>query len=123
MQQIPKDSHEGEYTPVFESMDRFLERPLIEGAGAMDLEIPLLLQARTAEVTFSISSGVREAAARAIGGAYGSDCLLAIRTNDEVLPLAAEGGLTDGTNRWKDKVQKPSEWSGEGEPHLKIPGH
>jgi hypothetical protein len=102
-------------------MDRLLERPLIEGAGAMDLKIPPLLQARTTKVTPFLSSGVREAAARAIGGMYGSDCLLTIRTNDEVFHLAGESVLTDGTNRGKDEVQKPSAWS--GGPHLKIPGH
>ena len=121
MQQVPKDPHEGEYTIVFESMDRLLERALIEGAGAMDLEIPPFLQTWAAEAAASVSCGVRKAATGAVGGTYGSDCLLALRANDAVFPLPAEEGLTDRTNRRENEVQKPL--AGSGGTHLKIPGH
>ena len=121
MQQVPKDPHEGQYTIVFESMDRLLERALIEGAGAMDLEILLFLQTWAAEAAASVSCGIRKAATGAVGGAYGSDCLLTLRTNDEVFPLPAEEGLTDRTNRGENEVQKPL--AGSGGTHLKIPDH
>jgi hypothetical protein len=86
-------------------MDRLLKRPLIEGAGAMDLEISPLLQARGAEVTFLISGMVGEATTGTVRGTYGSDCLLAISADDGVFPFAAEEGLTDGADRREDKVQ------------------
>jgi hypothetical protein len=102
LQQIPKDPHEGEYPIVFESMYRLLERPLIEGAGAMGLKIPPFFKARGAEVAFS--RGIGETAARAIGRGYRPDSFLTIRTNDQVFPLHADGGLTDRTNPRENKV-------------------
>lgn len=119
MQQIPKDPHEREYATVFESVDRLLERPLIEGAGAMDCEIPTFPQACSAEVTFS--RRVRETAARTVRGEYGPDGLVTIRTDDQAFSLHREGGLTDRTDRRKEEVQEPRE--GTEAPHLKIPSH
>jgi hypothetical protein len=119
LQQITKYPHEWENTPVFESMDRLLERPLIEGAGAMDFKIPPFLQTQGAEMSFP--GGIREAAARTVGGTYKPDRLVTIRTNNEVLPCTADKRLTDGAHRGKDEVQKPS--GGSEKPHLKIPGH
>jgi len=105
VQQIPKNTDKGEYTAVFKSMDRLLDRPLIEGAGAMDLEIAPLLEAGGAEVTFFITGRVGKATTRAVRRAYGPDCLAAIRTDDGGFPLAAEEGLTDGADRREDEVQ------------------
>jgi hypothetical protein len=102
-------------------MDRLLKRSLIEGAGAMDLEIPPLLQAGGAEVTFFVARRIGEATTRAIRGTYRSDRLVAIRADDGVFRFADEEGLADGADRREDKVQQPREDA--GEPHLKIPGH
>ena len=105
MQQIPKNTHEREYPAVFKSMDRLLKRPLIERAGAMDLEIPPLLQAWGAEVTFLIAGMVREATTGAVRGIYRPDRLVAIKADDGVFPFAAEECVTDGADRREDKVQ------------------
>jgi hypothetical protein len=100
-------------------MDRLFERPLVEAACAMDLEIPPLLQARATEIPFSISSRYGKTAARAYGGAYGPDCRTTIGTYDEILFFFIEACLTDGAHRREDEIHNPPE--GAGEPHLKIP--
>jgi hypothetical protein len=105
MQQFSKKLYEREYPVIFKSMDLLFHCPLIKGAGAMGREIPPLLQARGAKVSFLCSRRVREAATRAIRGAYGSDCLAAIRTDDGGCPSAAEEGVADGAARREDKVQ------------------
>jgi hypothetical protein len=87
----------------------------------MNLEIPLLLQARGAEVTFFFAGRIGEATTRAIRGTYVPDRFVAIRADDGVFPPVNEEGLTDGADRREDKVQQPREDA--GGPHLKIPGH
>jgi hypothetical protein len=89
-------------------MDCFLECPLIEGAGTMDLKIPLLLQTRTAEVTFLLTPifgrVIREAAAGAARRPYGPDILFTSRTNDTTIFTPANNGLADRTTRRKNEV-------------------
>ena len=121
LQQVTKQPYQGKDTLVFECMDRFFERSLIEAAATMDLEIPLLLQALAAEVPRSISEGFGESAARAVWGLNRFNCRTARRAHEEVSPLPIEEGLTDRACRGKDEVQQPPK--GSGWPHLKIPVH
>jgi hypothetical protein len=71
----------------------------------MDLEMPLFLQARCAEVAFFITRWVREATARTIRWAHSPDGLAASRADDGGRPLAADEAVTNGTDWREDKVQ------------------
>jgi hypothetical protein len=90
-------------------MDCFLECPLIEGAGTMDLKIPLLLQTRTAEVTFLLTpiffgGVIREAATGTVRRLYRLDILFTSRTNDTTIFTSTDNSLADRAPRRKDKV-------------------
>jgi hypothetical protein len=102
-------------------MDRLLERPFIEAAGPMDLKMPLLLQARAAEVTRFIIRGYGKAATGAVRGVYRPDCLATIGAQGKIFLLVIKKCLTDGAQRWKNKIKQQTE--GAGRPHLKIPVH